>query len=314
MKIAILDKSTLGSDIDLLPIRALGETAEYPSTSPEEMTDHIGDADVIVVNKIKCNESTLKNAENLKLICVAATGYDNIDLEYCKSRGIGLCNVPGYSTDSVAQVSVAMAMSLATHLGEYRNVVNSGKYTDSGVANCLVPVFHEMSSLVWGVVGGGGIGTKVAEIAKAIGCNVLVCRRKQEGNFPLADIDTICRECDIISLHIPLSDSTRNMLNRSRIESMKQGAIVINTARGAVADENALADAAKNGKILLGCDVYSVEPFEKDHPFYEIKDLDNVLLTPHMAWGAYESRMRCVKIISENIKCFFEGNAQNRII
>lgn len=314
MKIAILDKSTLGADIDLSAIKTLGETTEYPTTAPEEMPAHIGDADVIVVNKIKCNENTLKKTENLKLICVAATGYDNIDLEYCKSRNIGLCNVPGYSTNSVAQVSVAMAMSLATHITEYRNTVNSGKYTESGVANCLVPVFHEMSSLAWGVVGGGGIGTKVAEIAGAIGCKVMVCRRKQEGNFPLADIDTICRECDIISLHVPLSDSTRNIISRSRIESMKQGAIVINTARGAVADEAALADAAKLGKILLGCDVYSTEPFGKDHPFYKIKDLDNVLLTPHMAWGAYESRMRCVKIISENIKCFFEGNAQNRII
>lgn len=313
MKIAILDKSTLGADIDLSPIRALGETAEYPTTKPEEMTKHISDADVIVVNKIKCNESTLKNSPGLKLICVAATGYDNIDLEYCKSRGIGLCNVPGYSTDSVAQVTVAMAMSLATHLAEYRSVVNSGKYTKSGVANCLVPVFHEMSALTWGVVGGGGIGTKVAEIAKAIGCRIMMCRRRQEGEYPLADIDTICRECDIISLHIPLSDSTRNLINRSRIESMKPGAIVINTARGAVANEAALADAAKAGKILLGCDVYSVEPFEKEHPFYEIKDLDNVLLTPHMAWGAYESRMRCVKIISENIQCFFGGNAQNII-
>ncbi len=314
MKIAILDKSTLGADIDLSTISALGEIVEYPSTAPEEMTTHIGDADVIVVNKIKCNESTLEKAENLKLICVAATGYDNIDPEYCKSRGIGLCNVPGYSTDSVAQVTVAMAMSLATHLNEYRNNVTSGKYTESGVANCLVPVFHEISSLVWGVVGGGGIGTKVAEIAKTIGCKVMVCRRKQQGDFPLADIDTICRECDIISLHVPLSDSTRNMISRSRIESMKQGAIVINTARGAVADEQALADAAKSGKILLGCDVYSTEPFGKDHPFYEIKDLDNVLLTPHMAWGAYESRMRCIKIISENIRCFFDGNAQNRIV
>lgn len=314
MKIAVLDKSTLGADINLSVISDLGEMAEYQTTAPEEMSAHIADADVIVVNKIKCNKNTLEKAENLKLICVAATGYDNIDLEYCKSRNIGLCNVPGYSTDSVAQVSVAMAMSLATHLTEYRNTVNSGKYTESGVANCLVPVFHEMSSFTWGVVGGGGIGTKVAEIAKAIGCRVMVCRRKQEGDFPLADIDTVCRECDIISLHVPLSDSTRNMINRNRIELMKQGAIVINTARGAVTDEAALADAAKSGKILLGCDVYSTEPFGKDHPFYEIKDLDNVLLTPHMAWGAYESRMRCIKIIAENIKCFFDGNAQNRIV
>lgn len=314
MKIAILDRATLGNDIDLSPLRALGETYEYPSTKSEEMTDHIKDAEVIVVNKIKCNATTLDNSKNLKLICVAATGYDNVDLEYCKSRKIGLCNVPGYSTDSVAQVSVAMAMSLATHLSEYKSVVNSGQYTKSGLANCLEPVFHEMSALKWGVVGGGGIGGKVAEIARAIGCDVVVCRRKQEGSFPLADIDTVCRECDIISLHVPLTDATRNMISRERIDTMKQGAIVVNTARGAVCDEKALADAAKSGKILLGCDVYSVEPFGEEHPFYEIKGLDNVLLTPHMAWGAFESRTRCVKIISENIKKFFDGNPQNRIV
>lgn len=314
MKIAILDKATLGKDIDLSPIRALGETYEYPNTSEAEMTDHIKDAEVIIVNKIKCNEQTLGNSENLKLICVAATGYDNVDLEYCKSRKIGLCNVPGYSTDSVAQVSVAMAMYLATHISEYRSVVASSQYTESGLANCLEPVFHEMSAMKWGVVGGGGIGTKVAEIAKAIGCDVVVCRRKQEGAFPLADIDTICRECDIISLHIPLNAETRGIINRERIASMKQGAIVVNTARGAVCDEAALAEAARMGKIMLGCDVYSVEPFGADHPFNEIMNLDNVCLTPHMAWGAYESRMRCVRIMGENIDCFFNGTPQNRIV
>lgn len=314
MKIAILDKATLGEDIDLSCIRVLGETYEYPSTKAEEMTAHIKDADAIIVNKIKCNAETLDASENLKLICVAATGYDNVDLEYCKSRGIGLCNVPGYSTDSVAQVSVALAMNLATHIPEYEDFVVSGKYTKTGLANRLVPVFHEMSAMKWGVVGGGGIGTKVAEIAKAIGCDVVVCRRKQEGEFPLADIDTVCRECDIISLHVPLSESTRGMISRERIGTMKQGTIVVNTARGAVCDEEALADAVKERRILLGCDVYSVEPFGEEHPFYEIMNLENVCLTPHMAWGAYESRMRCVRIISENIKGFFDGKEQNRIV
>ena len=314
MKIAILDKATLGEDIDLSPIRALGETYEYPSTKADEMTENVKDADVIIVNKIKCNASTLDNSKNLKLICVAATGYDNVDLDYCKSRGIGLCNVPGYSTDSVAQVSVALAMSLATHIPEYRDFVTSGRYTKDGLANRLVPIFHEMSAMKWGVVGGGGIGTKVAEIAKAIGCDVCVCRRKQEGDFPLADIDSICRECDIISLHVPLTDETRGMISRERIGMMKQGAIVVNTARGAVCDEAALADAVKEKKILLGCDVYSVEPFGESHPFWEIKGLDNVCLTPHMAWGAHESRMRCVRIIAENIRCYFDDKAQNRIV
>ena len=314
MKIVILDKATLGADIDLSPIKALGETTEYENTVPSEVTERICDADVIVLNKIKLNETNLPAAKNLKLICVAATGYDNIDTEYCKKNNIALCNVPGYSTDSVAQLTISMALSLATHLTEYSRFASSGDYTKSGVANCLTPVYHEISSLTWGVVGGGGIGSRVAEVAKALGCKVLVCRRKSEGDFPLADIDTICQTCDIISLHVPLSDSTRNMINKERIGKMKQGAILVNTSRGAVTDESALAEAVKNGKIALGTDVYSVEPFGEDHPFYGIRHLDNLLFTPHMAWGSFEARTRCIGKIAENIKGFFDGNPQNRIV
>ena len=167
MQIAILDKSTLGADIDLTPIRALGKTAEYETTAPEQVAERIKDVQVVIVNKIKLNESNLIGTA-VKLICVAATGYDNIDLPYCRKAGIALCNVPGYSTDSVAQLSVAMALSLATHLNEYTKFVESGAYTASDVANRLTPVYHEISSMTWGVVGGGGIGTKVAEIAKAM--------------------------------------------------------------------------------------------------------------------------------------------------
>ena len=315
MKIVILDKSTLGEDIDLSPVRALGETVEFETTAPDEISERVADADVVIINKIKLNESNLYKAENLKLICVAATGYDNIDTEYCKKRGIALCNVPGYSTDSVAQVTLSMALSLVTHLKEYESFVNSGKYSESGVANKLTPVYHELSSMKWGVVGGGGIGTKVAEIARAIGCEVMVCRRKQEGTFPLADIDTICKECDIISLHVPLNEGTRNLINEDRIALMKETAIVINTARGAVTDEKALSDAIKNKKIgALGVDVYSVEPFPESHPFTEILGYDNVCFTPHMAWGSYEARNRCLRKIAENITCFFNGETKNRIV
>ncbi len=315
MKIAILDKSTLGEDIDLSPVRALGETYEYDTTSPETVAERISDADAVIINKIKLNENNLSNAKNLKLICVAATGYDNIDTVYCKNNGIALCNVPGYSTDSVAQVTLAMALSLVTHLKEYERFVRSGDYSESGVANKLTPVYHELSSMKWGVVGGGGIGSKVAEIAKAIGCDVLVCRRKQEGPYPLADIDTICKECDIISLHVPLNDSTRNIINEKRIALMKDTAIVINTARGAVADEKALTDAIKNNKIgALGVDVYSAEPFPTNHPYTEILGYDNVCFTPHMAWGSYEARNRCIRKISENITSFFKGETKNRIV
>ena len=315
MKIVVLDKNTLGEDIDLSPIYESGEVEVFESTAPDMIAERIKDADVVVINKIRLNENNLSNAKNLKIICVAATGYDNIDTAYCKKAGIAVCNVPGYSTDSVAQVTLSMVLSLVTHLKEYEAFVNSGKYSESGIANKLTPVYHELSSLSWGVVGGGGIGMKVAEIADAFGCNVMICRRKNEGRFPVVDIDTLCKECDIISLHIPLSDDTRNLINAERIASMKQNAIVVNTARGAVADEHALTEAIKNGKIGgLGVDVYSVEPFPENHPYTEILGYDNVVFTPHMAWGSYEARNRCVKIMGENIKSFFSGEKKNRIV
>lgn len=315
MKITVLDKSTLGEDIDLSPIYALGEVEEFETTAPDEISDRISNSDVVIINKIKLNESNLSKASNLKLICVAATGYDNIDTVYCKKANIALYNVPGYSTDSVAQVTLSMVLSLVTHLKEYESFVNSGEYSKSGIANKLTPVYHELSNLTWGVVGGGGIGTKVAEIADAIGCKVMICRRKNEGKFPVVDIDELCTECDVISLHVPLSDETRNLINAERIAKMKKNAIVVNTARGAVTDEKALADAIKENRIVgLGVDVYSVEPFPENHPYTDILGYDNVVFTPHMAWGSYEARNRCVKIMGENIKSFYGGDTKNRIV
>ena len=314
MKIVILDSGTLGADVDLSPIKALGEVVEYKFTAPDEVADRLADADVAVLNKIKLNKDNLSDAKSLRLICVAATGYDNIDIAYCRERGIAVCNVPGYSTDSVAQLSVSMALSLVTHLDEYRSFVRSGEYSRSSSANRLEPVYHEIAGQTWGVVGGGGIGSKVAEIAQALGCRVLLCRRKPEDRYEAADIDRICRECDIISLHVPLSDETRGMISRERIASMKDGVVIVNTARGAVCDEQAIADGVLSDKIgALGCDVYSKEPFGEDHPFSALLGLPNVCLTPHMAWGSYEARNRCVRRMAENIKEFFAGNIHNRI-
>ena len=314
MKIVILDSGTLGSDIDLNPIKALGEVIEHKVSPPELVAERLSDADVAVLNKVKLNKDNLSGAKNLKLICVAATGYDNIDVEYCRANGIAVCNVPGYSTDNVAQLSVAMVLSLVTHLDEFRSFVHSGEYSRSGSANRLEPVYHEIAGMIWGVVGGGGIGSKVAEIATALGCRVLLCRRQPETRYEAADIDRICRECDVISLHVPLNDGTRGMISRERIASMKDGVVIVNTARGAVCDEQAIADGVLSGKIgALGCDVYSKEPFREDHPFSAILDRKNVCLTPHMAWGSCEARNRCVRRMAENIAEFYKGNIHNRI-
>lgn len=314
MKVAILDAATLGNDVDLSPIRSLGETAEYSTTTPDEIHGRILDADAVVVNKIKLNASNLPGTA-VKLICVAATGYDNIDTEYCREHGIALCNVPGYSTDNVAQLTLAMALSLVTHLPEYNEFVSSGAYSASGVANKLTPIYHEISSLTWGVVGGGGIGGKVAQVAEAMGCRVLMCRRKPDDRYEQVSIDELCKRSDIISLHVPLNDSTRGMISMERIAQMKPGAILINVARGAVTDEEALTEAVEQGRLGgLGVDVYSVEPFPKNHPFTRILGRKNVCFTPHMAWGSSEARNRCVRVIAENMQAFFSGEKQNRIV
>jgi len=313
MKTVVLDRDTLGADLEIsVPFDT--ELVIYDKTKPCEVIERIADADIVYLNKVILNEDNLSGAKNLKLICEAATGYDNIDIAYCKKRGIAVCNVPGYSTYSVSQVSVAMVMSLANHIREYSLFTSSGKYTESGVANRLTPVFHELNGLTWGIVGYGNIGSAVGKVAKALGCNVIAYKRTPTDEVECVDIDTLIQKSDIITVHIPLSDSTRNLINKERISAMKPNVIFVNTARGAIADEAALCEAVKNGKIgAIGIDVYSKEPFDKESPYYEIKDFDNVCLTPHMAWGAQEARKRCFSKMIENTIAFLEGKTLNRV-
>ncbi len=314
MKISILDASTLGADISYSSLEALGETVVYQTTAPSDVSANIGDSDVVIVNKIKLHEENLKSAVNLKLICVAATGYDNIDLNYCRANGIGVCNVVGYSTNSVAQITLAMALSLSSNLPAYTEYVNSGKYTKSGVANRLIPVYHELAGKVWGIVGLGNIGKQVGRVAKAMGCRVISFKRTPDREFPCCNLSYLFQHADIISVHLPLTEETRGIISKELIDTMKPDAILINVARGAVADEAALADAILDNKIGgLGIDVYSEEPFGDAHPFQKLLHHPNVCLTPHMAWGAYESRCRCLEEIVLNIKAFFAGEIRNRL-
>ena len=314
MKIVVLDAATLGADLDISPLYQVGQVTVYENTAPTEVAGRIADQEVIVSNKIRLNAENLKDAKKLKLICLAATGYDCVDTAYCRENGIGVCNVPGYSTHSVAQLAVTMALSLRTHLIPYRNFVHSGAYSRSGVANRLEPVWYELYGKTWGVVGGGNIGQEVAKIAQALGCKVLMCRRKPDPNFETVDIDTLCRESDIISVHVALTEETRGMIGKKQIEQMKPDAVLINVARGAVTDEAALAEAVLEGRLGgLGVDVYTEEPFGKDHPFQAILDRPNVCLTPHMAWGASEARNRCIAVVAENIRAFSNGVRMNRV-
>ena len=314
MKIVFLDSLALGEGLDLESFEKLGEVEIYPSSTESEIIERVRDCDVAITNKLKLNRNNLKDAEKLKLICVTATGFDNIDIEYAKERGIGVCNVVGYSTTNVAQITVGFVLQLINRSVEYQNSVSSGCYSECGVANILSPIYREIDGLTWGIVGFGNIGRRVANVAEALGCKILVNKREAVEDYECVDIDTICKECDIITIHTPLNDGTRGLINEEKIAMMRDGVILVNVARGAVTDEAAIANAVKSGKIGgFACDVYSLEPFGVTHPFYEIKNRDNVLLTPHMAWGSLDARVRLLDEVKENIKAYFNGEIRNRV-
>lgn len=313
MKTVILDGKTLGDDINL---NIFGDATKiYGTTEPELVADRIKDAEVVIINKIKLFEENLKNAENLKLICVAATGYDNVDTAYCKERGIAVCNVVGYSTQSVAQLTISMALSLVMHQKEYNDFVKSGAYTKSGVANRLTPTYYEVAGKTWGIAGLGNIGKQVAKVAEALGCKVIAFKRTPCDEYDTVSLCELMEKSDIISVHLPASAETNGIISKEMIAKMKKNAVLVNVARGVVTDEEALCDAVLEGKIAgLGVDVYTKEPFDESHPMHRIKDLDNVILTPHIAWGAYESRVRCLDEIKKNIESFTRGEKRNRIV
>lgn len=312
--IIVLDAASIGDDIDFSVFERFGTVKVYLSTTPEEFKERAANADIIIQNKYKLNSESLKYAPSLKLVCEAATGFDNIDLEYCRSHGIAVANVPGYSTDCVAQLTFAMVLNIIMHLPEYTEFVSNGSYTASGIANRLTPQFNELCGKTWGVVGLGNIGKKVAQIAKAFGCKVIACKRTPDSDYDCTDIDTLCKKSDIISIHTPLNDSTRSLIGEKQIGLMKSSSILVNLARGAVVDEEAVACAVLDGRIAgFGCDVYSVEPFPTEHPYTKLLSLPNVCLTPHIAWGAYETRVRLVGEMAENISAFIINERRNRV-
>ncbi len=314
LKITFLDAGTIGNDIDLSVFERFGSLTVFGSTCEDEFCAHVGDSDVLIINKVKVGRHNLPKTPSVKLICVAATGFDNIDLEYCRENGIAACNVVGYSTQNVAQVTLAMALSLICRLTEYDRSISDGTYSRGKNANILTPVYHEIFGKTWGIVGYGNIGRQVGRVAKALGCRVIVYKRTPVDDAECVDIDTLCRESDIISIHTPLNDGTRGLISRERIAMMKPDAILINVARGAVADESAVADAILEWKIGgVGVDVYSKEPFPLEHPYTRIAGRDNVILTPHMAWGSYEARVRCIEEIVKNIEAFAKGKKRNRV-
>ena len=315
MNITVLDAATLGEDVTFEKWEALGNLTVYKYTYASEVVPRLKDSDIAIINKVKMTDEVIKSLPKLKLICVTATGYDNISLSACKERGVALCNVKGYSTHSVAQVTMSLVLSLMTHLDEYCDSVKNGEYQNSGIENRLTPVFHELYGKTFGIVGLGNIGRQVARIAEAFGCNVLCFKRTPDPNYCCVDLETLLKNSDIVTLHLPLNDQTEKIIGEKELSLMKPNAILVNVSRGAVTDEKAVAEALKNHTIGgFATDVYSVEPMENISPLNEIKDFENVLLTPHMAWGAYESRIRCINEIAENIAAYIKNERRNRIV
>ena len=318
MKIVELDRETLGYDIDTSVLKTIGDFEEHEAADLETTREYIKDADVIIFNKTRMNEELLKDAPNVKMLAITATGFDNIDLEYCKSRGIAAANVKAYSTPAVAQHTFAMALFVLEKISYYDEYVKRGRYSSqSGFCN-FDEKYNELSGKTWGIIGMGNIGRSVARIAEAFGCKVIFYSASGNStctDYERVELENLLKESDVLSIHCPLSDRTRNLINRDTLKLMKRNAILINVARGPVVNDADLAEALNNGTIAgAGLDVLGVEPMEKDNPLGLIKDSRKLLITPHMAWASVESRQRCFDEVFENIRAFMEGRERNRLV
>ena len=310
MKIVFLDVKTIGEDIDLSGFSALGEVIKYDFSTSEQARERTRDADVIILNKVEVNEASIGEAKNLKLVCVTATGTNNLDKEYLAKRGIAWKNVVGYSTETVAQHTFALLFYLFEKLNYYDNYVKSEKYVGDVSFTHFDHVFHELNGKTWGIIGLGNIGRRVADIAKLFGCRVIYYSTSGKNNQPgyeRVEFDELLAQSDIVSVHAPLTDETKDLMDAEAFSKMKSSAIFLNLGRGPIVVEKDLADALDDGVIAAaGLDVLSVEPMQEDNPLRRIKDSEKLIITPHIAWASVEARTRLMQIILEQVKSFYE--------
>lgn len=309
MKIVFLDAKTIGDDIDLSAYDTLGEVVKYSFSQPEEVPERAADADVLIVNKIRIDEAAVGRAAHLKLVCVTATGTNNLDKDYLERRGIAWRNVADYSTQSVAQHTFAMLFFLLEKLRYYDDYVKEGRYINDTVFTHFAEHFYELKGKTWGIIGLGNIGRRVAAIAEAFGAEVIYTSPSgsapQEG-YHQVDLDTLLAESDIISVHAPLNQYTENLINESALKKMKKNCIFLNLGRGPIVNEQDLADALMQGEIAAaGLDVLCQEPMSSGNPLMAIKDSRKLFITPHIGWASVESRTRLMDIIFHQIKEFF---------
>lgn len=310
MNVVILDADTIGQDIDLSAFEKLGNVTVYGFSSPEQMRERAADADVIILNKMLANAQTLEKASHLKLICVTATGTNNLDKDYLAQRGIAWRNVAGYSTECVTQHTFAMLFYLLEKLPYYDRYVKSEAYVDNTTFTHFTNVFHELCGMTWGIIGLGAIGRRVAQVAAAFGCRIIYYSASGQHDHPdyeRVSFDELLSRSDIVSVHAPLTDRTEGLMNRQAFQKMKKGAIFLNLGRGPIVAEQDLADALQAGELAAaGLDVLSAEPMRADNPLKSIKDSGRLFITPHIAWAGVETRRRLMDIIWDQIRTFFD--------
>lgn len=306
MTIVFLDIKTIGDVPNLESLRQLGEFESYPVTRPDQTAERIREADIVITNKVVLDEALMKGAEKLKLICVAATGMNNIDREAAKEEGIPVRNVAGYASGSVAQGTFAMILHLVYNLPEIDRYVKSGEYSQNDIFTNLDRSYHELAGLQFGIIGMGSIGNRVAQIAEAFGANVVyysTSGRNTDQPYRRLELNELLETSDIVSVHAPLNDNTDNLLDYEKLQRMKSSALLINTGRGGIVNENDLALALDEDLIAgAGLDVFEQEPIPPDNPLLGIRKKEKLVLTPHMTWASVEARTALVDGIIENIK------------
>ncbi|MDE6882847.1 MAG: D-2-hydroxyacid dehydrogenase [Lachnospiraceae bacterium] len=315
MNLVILERNSAGTDVDISCFEKFGEVTCYPNTIAANTAERVKDADIILANKAPLNESTLKDAANVKLICLLATGFDNVDLAYCKNRGIKVTNVTNYCTSTVAQHTLLLALALSEKIAFYDDYVKSGAYSAQDRFSNFDRTFYDLEGKTWGIIGMGTIGRRVAGLAQAFGCRVIFYSASGKStctDYEQVEFDTLLQKSDILSLHCPLSDRTRGLINKDALSKMKETAILVNVARGPVVDTQALYDALITNQIAgAGLDVLEQEPMAGDNPLAQIKDSTKLIITPHMAWASFESRTHLVEEVVQNIEAFLAGENRN---
>jgi glycerate dehydrogenase len=310
MHIVILDAKTLGEDLDISILEHFGTLTVYQTTADDETLERIQIADIVITNKVLITANMMEETPRLKLICIAATGMNNVALDAAKFKGIEVKNVAGYSTKSVVQHTFAMALYLLEHMAYYDAVVKDASWSDSGLFTDVSRPFYEISGKKWGIIGLGAIGQEVAKIATAFGAEVSYHSTSGENlnhAYPHQSLEFLLKDCDIISIHAPLNDNTYNLINENNLPYIKDDAILLNLGRGGIINETDLAFELDRRKFYAGLDVLEKEPITLNNRLNEVKHKERLLITPHIAWTSIEARKKLLEGIVENIQIFMEN-------